>query len=130
MRKSASIRISASIVTLLFVLGMVFPHVLSARSNGHLHKVEHAGKHDHKGGKGHGKGLPFDDKDSDPERDLPCGDERELEKEAEWLSIFIARSHEACLSRILTEHLRSHADEMLGANLGIPRYIVLQTFLL
>ncbi len=126
-----SIRIFAILCMVMFVLGMVFPHCLSARDNGDLHtKVVHAAEHNGKGGPAHSNGLPFDDKDSDPERDLPAADERELETEAIWLRIFVARFHEVCLSRILTEHSRHFLDNRLASLPGLPSYIVLRTLLI
>lgn len=130
-RHPRSIRIFAIVCMVMFVLGMVFPHCLPARDSVDAHaKVVHAAEQGGKGGPAHSKGLPFDDKDSDPERDLPAADERELETEAVWLRIFVARFNEACLSRILTEHSRHFLDNRLASLPGLPSYIVLRTLLI
>jgi hypothetical protein len=130
-RHPRSIRITAIICMVMFVLGMVFPHFVSARDHVDAHaKVVHAAHEGGNGGPAHGNGLPFDDKDADPERDLPAADEREMETEVIWLRIFVARFHEVCLSRILTEHSRHFLDNRLASLPGLPSYIVLRTLLI
>lgn len=127
-RHPRSIRISAIICMVMFVLGMVFPHCLPARANGDAGtKVVHAAQ---QGSPAHSNGLPFDDKDSDPERDLPSADEREMETEAVWLRIFITRFNEVCWARILSEHSRHYLDNRLASLPGLPSYIVLRTLLI
>jgi hypothetical protein len=130
MRTSTANRITASIFMLLFVLGMVAPHfVMGKVLQASVVKVAKAGDQD--GPQGHrDHGLPFDEKDSSPERELTDADERVDEKEVEGLRIAIARTGEFWLQRVVLARLRDLGDGMQGDGLGLPRYLVLHALLI
>jgi hypothetical protein len=132
MRNTTTTRITASICMLLFVLGVAMPQLLPARStHTDVVKVAQAGAQDQDSPHGYpGKRLPFDEKDSAPERELTDSDERAFEKEADWLRVTIARCGQGWLQRVMLAQLRDHGDDRLGAMLGLPSYIALHALLI
>jgi hypothetical protein len=119
---------TAIICTMMLVLGMLFPHLLPAKQRNDANgQIVHS---DLGAGNIPNFPLPFDDRDADPERDLPDSCERELEKDFEGLRCFVERYQQTCLQHILTHHACSHGAGSMDGTGSLPAYLILHTLLI